>query len=173
VARLLFALISGFIVTLISSVCLWLWYRADGGNEAWYGAVASTGACVVTAIGVILDLLFDDEIQKRRLQKREELKAFLEPLRKRIERERTNFEDVAAKNTHLNRYSLEYSEITPFKLLADELSKVRSHARYRVLADKLLEEIALIQEMPPNEKDMSRFMPLLAELEAKMLRDAA
>jgi hypothetical protein len=47
-------LIAAFLGSLVTSICTWLWYRADGGNEPFYGAISASVVAVLSGIGLIV-----------------------------------------------------------------------------------------------------------------------
>lgn len=54
-----YGLIAAFIGSAVGAVCSWLWYRADGGNEAFYAATSATIVAVLSLIGRIVQYFFD------------------------------------------------------------------------------------------------------------------
>ncbi len=54
-----YGLIAAFIGSAVGAVCSWLWYRADGGNEAFYAATSTTIVAVPSLIGRIVQYFFD------------------------------------------------------------------------------------------------------------------
>ena len=54
-----YGLIAAFIGSAVGAVCSWLWYRADGGNEAFYAATSTTIVAVLSLIGRIVQYFFD------------------------------------------------------------------------------------------------------------------
>jgi len=53
-----YGLIATFVATAIGAICSWLWYRADGGNEAFYAMMSATAAATLSGIGIILEYFF-------------------------------------------------------------------------------------------------------------------
>jgi hypothetical protein len=69
-----YGLVAAFVGSAIGAVCSWLWYRADGGNEAYYAALAATAVAVLSAIGVAVQFFFSTD---KRKQQSERLAAYL------------------------------------------------------------------------------------------------
>ncbi len=61
-----YGLIAAFIGSAVGAVCSWLWYRADGGNEAFYAATSATIVAVLSLIGIIVQYFFDRPANEER-----------------------------------------------------------------------------------------------------------
>ena len=50
--------IATFLGSLVSALCMWLWYRAEGGNEAFYGAISASVIAALAGLGMIVEYFF-------------------------------------------------------------------------------------------------------------------
>jgi hypothetical protein len=59
VVVLWYGLIATFIGSTVGAICNWRWYRADGGNEAFYAAMSSTIVAALSGIALGVQYFFD------------------------------------------------------------------------------------------------------------------
>jgi AbiTii len=50
-----YGLVAAFLGSLVTSICTWLWYRAEGGNEPFYGAISASVVAVLSGIGLVVE----------------------------------------------------------------------------------------------------------------------
>ncbi len=87
-----------------------------------------------------------------------------------IERERRNFEhmrDARPYRGEPHRKAVEDQSLTDLSWMLGQLIIARWNKR---LCRRVKSEIETIQAMPARQKDVSKFLPLLAKLEAKLAR---
>jgi hypothetical protein len=56
-----------------------------------------------------------------------------------------------------------------FELLSDDLEYIKDIPAYRSITAELEAEIQQVLAQPPGEKDLSRFLPLVSRLEARLV----
>ncbi len=164
-----YGLITTFLGSLATSICMWLWYWADDrANEPFYTAIATSIVAVLAGGGIVIQYLFDERLLAARRARKEQEKADQKRLLDRIEHEWSNFEHIRDKEKYNSENHRRAVEDVSIELLADELGRIRGKRTYRKLADQALAETARIKEMPPRQKDVSRLLPIVDRIRSKL-----
>ena len=170
-----YGLIATFLGSLATAICNWRWYlRGEGGNEAYYVGVSSSIIAILALGGIIIQYCCDEHLQQKRQTAKERAKTDRKTLCDRIKKERSNLEHIRDKkpysksNGDAHRRAVEDVSL---ELIGDALESMQAYWRYRKVSTQALAEIQHIKAMAPRQKDVSRLLPVLDVIEARLRKD--
>lgn len=109
----------------------------------------------------------DEESKAWRLEYRKQLGNHLHETLERINREMPNFEKIVSGRVTSGSHC-DAVEVSSFKLLSSQLTKIKYANGYQELISILLTEIARIQGMPSGHKEVTTFLEMIKPLQAKL-----
>lgn len=130
---------------------------------------ATTTTSTTTTPGYVPSSM-DEESKAWRAEYRKQLGDHLHATLDRINREMPNFEKILDRRVTSGDHRVAV-EVSSFKLLSAQLTKIKDVNGYRELVTLLLTEIERILGMPSGQKELAAFLEMLKPLQVKLESD--
>ncbi|MDB5344830.1 MAG: hypothetical protein JWP89_3207 [Schlesneria sp.] len=164
-------LISAWVLSILSVLSAMWWLSQDSGPEPLSNLFNSGSGFAFTTISLIVYWFFGEEYEAKQAAHKLKLDERVKDVLDRIEREERNFDRIHTKGHISGDLHRDAVEVASFELLESAVEPLTTAWRYRRLARRILNEIHRNQELPTGHKDVSKLIPLLAQLK-KMATDA-
>lgn len=166
-----YGLWAALFTSLVGFLASWWWLTQEPSPEPTAALYASAAVFIVSVIGLPIQYFFNEERQKRSKADREKRREVFDWVLDRLDGEMKNLRQIESKRVYSGESHRKAVEDSSFELLAEEIEKLLGFFWYRKSARQILDEIARIQKLPPNGKDVHKIIPMLEALRPRLEAD--
>lgn len=165
-----YGLCATLLASLIGFLASWWWLTQEPSPEPMAALYTSAAIFIFSLLALPVQFFFDEERKKRSLANGAKKRTAFDCALDSLDGEMSNIRHMEVKRPYSGEPHRRAVEDTSLKLLGASIEELLQYYWYRKDARRVLEEIARVQNMPRNQKDVSRLIPMLVHLRPRLER---